>query len=402
MCIRGELLHDSGEVADSMEAYRQAVQLAQSDSERVSAWIGLVAGMRIADRYDEGLEMLDSAEKAASGLGLDTELSRIHHLRGNLYFPLGRIEDCKKQHELALEFAQRVHSLEDEARALGGLGDAYYAQGRMRTAHEHFQRCVSLCRAHGFGRIEVANLSMAAITRVYFDPLHLVADAAISAIDAATKVAHQRAEVIAQNCALLSLTDMGELDRAKGHLARLEALVRHLGARRFEVTGSVYRARIALMENERAGVLELLRNVMKISRDTGVGFAGPRVLGTLAMATRDPEERQQALQDGEDILRSGAVGHNHFLFYRDAIEASLSAGDRDGAKRYAAALEDYTRPEPLPWTDFFIARGRALAAFGRGDRHEATTAALERLRDEAERLGLVIALPAIERALVTA
>ncbi len=401
-CFRGELLHDSGEVADSMEAYRQAVQLAQSDSERVSAWIGLVAGMRMTDRYDEGLDILDSAEQAASGLGLDTELARIHHLRGNLYFPLGRIEDCKKQHELALEFARRAHSLEDEARALGGLGDAYYAQGRMRTAHEHFQRCVGLCRDHGFGRIEVANLSMAAITRVYFDPLHVVADAANAAIEAATKVAHERAEVIAQNCALLALTDLGDLHRAKGHLARLEVLVRHLGARRFEVTGSVYRARIALMEDKRTGVLGLLRNAMKVSRDTGVGFAGPRVLGTLAMATRDPEEREQALKDGEALLRAGAVGHNHFLFYRDAVEASLGAGDWDGAERYAAALEDYTRSEPLPWTDFFMARGRALAAFGRGDRDEATTVALERLRDEAERLGLVSALPAIEKALVTA
>jgi tetratricopeptide (TPR) repeat protein len=385
-----------------MEAYRSALQLADSDTERVVAWIGLVAGMRMVDRYDEGLEILDSAEKAALRLGLVLELARIHHLRGNLCFPLGRIEDCQKEHELSLEFAQRALSLENEARALGGLGDAYYAQGRMRTAHEHFQRCVDLCRDHGFGRIEVANLSMAAITRMYFDPLHVVVDAANAAIDAATKIAHERAEVIAQNCALLALTDMGELHRAKEHLARLEALVRHLGARRFEVTGSVYRARIAYMEGQHAGVLELLRNAMKISRDIGVGFGGARVLGTLAMTTHDPEERKQALKGGEEILRSGAVSHNHFLFYRDAIEASLSAGDWVSVERYATALEDYTRSEPLPWTDFFIARGRALAAFGRGGRDEATTVKLERLRDETERLGLKSGLPAIEKALVAA
>ena len=70
--------------------------------------------------------------------------------------------------------------------------------------------------------------------------------------------------------------------------------------------------------------------------------------------------------------------------------------------RYAAALEDYTRAEPLPLSDFFIARGRALAAFGRGRRDAALAAELERLRHDADRVGLRIALPALETALTDA
>ncbi|HEX9583112.1 MAG TPA: hypothetical protein VGB36_01245, partial [Gammaproteobacteria bacterium] len=61
--------------------------------------------------------------------------------------------------------------------------------------------------------------------------------------------------------------------------------------------------------------------------------------------------------------------------------------------------EDYTRDEPLPWTDFFIARGRALAAFGRGRRDEVTMQALRRLHDQAARTGLRVALPALASAL---
>ena len=30
----------------------------------------------------------------------------------------------------------------------------------------------------------------------------------------------------------------------------------------------------------------------------------------------------------------------------------------------------FAAPEPLPWTDFYVARGRALAAWGRGEREE--------------------------------
>ena len=67
-----------------------------------------------------------------------------------------------------------------------------------------------------------------------------------------------------------------------------------------------------------------------------------------------------------------------------------------------SSLEAYTRPEPLPWTDFFIARGRALAALGRGRDDAAHSAALIRLQYEGQRLGLMTALPAIEAALAGA
>ena len=401
-CFHGELLHDKGEIAASMDAYHDSIRSAQSEPDRVSAWIGLASGMRIADRYDEALELLDQAEAAASTHGLTSELARIHHLRGNLYFPLGRIEDCQKQHEFALKFAQKARSSENEARALGGLADAYYAQGRMRTAHGHLQRCVDLCREHGFGRIEVANLPMVAHTRIYFEPLHLVVDAALVAIEAAKKVAHERAEVVAQNGLLAALTDMGELDRAKEHCVRLEALLQHLGARRFEVSRLTYLARIMRAEGKHAEALERLREAMKISRDTGVRFFGPRVLGLLAATTDDPGERKQALEEGEELLRAGAVSHNHFWFYRDAMDATLGIGDWDSVERYAASLDEFTRPEPLTWTDFFVARNRALAAFGRGERDKEIIHELQRLCDEAERVGFKIASPALEEALTTA
>ena len=358
--------------------------------------------MRMEDRYDQALETLGQAEAAVATHGLTSELARIHHLRGNLYFPLGRIEDCKEQHKLALGFAQDAHSLENEARALGGLGDAYYAQGRMRTGYEHFHRCVDLCVENGFGKIEVANRPMAAWTHLYFDPMHVVVDAAVQAIEAATRVAHERAEVIAQNCLAAALTDMGELDRAKEHCARQDVLVQHLGARRFEVTTLTYHARIVRMEDKRAEALGLLRKAMKVSRETGIRFYGPRVLGTLAATTDDPHERRKALEEGEQILDSGAVGHNHFWFYRDAMEASLQVGEWDSVERYAESLEAFTRPEPLPWSDFFIAHGRALAAFGRGKRDEVTIKELRRLRDEAEKLDLKTAMPALEEALAEA
>ncbi len=77
----------------------------------------------------------------------------------------------------------------------------------------------------------------------------------------------------------------------------------------------------------------------------------------------------------------------------------MKSGDWDEVERYATALEDYTRPEPLPSSDFFIARGRALAAHGRGSRDDKTMQELKRLRDEGERVGLKTAISALDEAL---
>jgi hypothetical protein len=81
------------------------------------------------------------------------------------------------------------------------------------------------------------------------------------------------------------------------------------------------------------------------------------------------------------------------------MEVSLEMEQWDEADRYAQALEDYTRAETLPRCDFFISRGRALAAHGRGKQDHETEAELRRLLDQAGRAGLIIALSALEAAL---
>ena len=120
------------------------------------------------------------------------------------------------------------------------------------------------------------------------------------------------------------------------------------------------------------------------------------------MITEDPDQRRWALEQGEQVLGRGCVFHNYFWFYRDAIEVALKTADWAGLERYASALERFTAAEPVPWTSFFIARGRALAAHGQGRHDQATLRELRRLRDEAAAAGFRSALPALERAVAAA
>ena len=398
-CFQGEILHDLGLMAESRAAYERALEAAADDRQRAPVWLGLAGVKRVTEDLDGAFADLERAQAAAERHDLGEQRAHIHFLRGNLHFPRGNIEGCLAEHEESLRLAREIGSPELEAQALGGLGDAEYVRGRMISAHRHLQRCVELAAEHGFGRIEVANRSQIAHTMLYFDPQETVFDAALAAAEAARRVGHLRAELNGRAAALFATSTLGALDRLKVVAEEITALVRRLGARRFLQSCLLYQGKAALAEGRRQEALELIREAFALSRETGLGFHGPTVLGGLAEAVEDPDERRRALAEGEAILGQGAVSHNYLRFYPLAIDTLLDLGDWDEAERYAAALEDYTRAEPLPWSDFFIARGRALSAIGRGRSDEGTRQELDRLRDEAHRLDYRTALPAIEQAL---
>jgi hypothetical protein len=62
-------------------------------------------------------------------------------------------------------------------------------------------------------------------------------------------------------------------------------------------------------------------------------------------------------------------------------------------------LENYARPEPLPWSDFVAARARALAAHGRGDGGDGLKKELGRLQRQAADARMHVAKAAIDAAL---
>ena len=133
--------------------------------------------------------------------------------------------------------------------------------------------------------------------------------------------------------------------------------------------------------------------------EIGEGFGGPIALGARALTAAGDGERRDAIARGEAMLDAGSLSHNHLWFRRDAIDASLAAREWDEALRHAAALERYAAAEPLPWSDFFVARARALADAGRG---RPDPAALGALRDRGVSLQLSGGLPALDAAIASA
>lgn len=398
-CLVGRLQLDLGRAGAARDAFATALNLASDDASRCEAHLGLAEGMRLSDQLDDALVELTAAEAAASALGRPADLASIHHLRGNILFPLGRVEECVAEHRAALDHARRSGSPDLEVKALGGIGDGEYVRGRMISAHQAFVRCCEVARQHGFQRIEAANLAMVGFMGFLMLDLAQAERDAEAVLELTRRTGHQRPAIIAQHvasmCALMRL----DLAEAEARSLAASAVTERIGAWRFEAENKLWLAESRLLAGERAQALEIGNAAMAISRETAIGFMGPAVLGLIAWATSSTAEREAALTEAEALLARGAVSHNHLIFRRYAIEAALESADWDAAERHADALCAYTAAEPLPWAELIAARGRALAANGpNAQTGPATTAELTRVRDEIARCGLLALLPAMEAA----
>lgn len=398
--MRARMLLDGGRAQEAIAAASETLDHAVTPAECAASLILQAAAMRIVDRADAALAALAEAEPLARAAGSELDLARLHHLRGGFYFVLGRSADCLREHEAALAHARAAGSVEAEANALSGLGDAGYVSGRMRTAQERFRVCVQLAQDNGLGRIEVANKHMLGWTLHYLGRFDEALAAGEDAVAMAEQVSAQRTEAAArQTIAYTQGWLMGQLAPAHEHLDRALPLVRALGAARFEAQNLVFRALLELRAGQRERAQALARDALAYCRITAMGFIGPTALGVLAQITTDSAERQQALAEGEALLAQGSISHNHFDFHACAIDASLEARDCDGVLRYCAALERYTAAEPIPWSDLAIARGRLLARHGRGETGTELTKALQALREQTARLGFTVWLPALDAAM---
>ncbi|WP_028222870.1 adenylate/guanylate cyclase domain-containing protein [Paraburkholderia oxyphila] len=398
-CCKGELQRDLGDIAGSIATWRAALAAAPDDASLCRCQLGLAEGLRVSEGLDEALDLLEAAQRIAERDDLVAELASLHYLRGNIFFPLGKIDACGAEHERGLAFARRLGLPEAEARALGGLADAAYAQGRMRTAFRHFSDCVALSREHGFGRIEVANRPMQGFSRIYLNDAREAREDAVAAARAAELIGQPRAQLLCETLGVFACCELGDAQGARVHLEQEMRVIRQLGARRFEVQNREMQARVWLADGRRGEAVKALREALAISREVGTQFCAPKALSALACAVDENDERARLLAEGENLLRLGAVGHNHLWFYRDAIEAMLSARDPAGVLRYASALENYTRHEPLPWAELFAARGRALARALQQPTDEAVRCELERVRTGLLQAGFRYYLAAVDAAL---
>ncbi len=200
------------------------------------------------------------------------------------------------------------------------------------------------------------------------------------------------------------LGSLVNIERCNLQAAREEAdrgtgLARRLGASHFTAQGLCWLAKISAAEQRLDEAREHIDEAISILRDVGMGFFGPLVLGNAARFADDTAQRAKLLGEAEAVLQKGCVSHNYFWFYRESIETALERAQWSEAERYCRSLEDYASNEPLPWSDLFVARGRALAKHGQGERGADLAAELNRVASVLKHAEFTAHLPPVKAAL---
>lgn len=398
-CLLGELLLQLGRTHDALTAFREALDFAIDQAGRGNAYFGIASALRIMDRHEEALEALDRAEQAF-GAQLEAHMkARIYSLRGNLCFPLGRVDACLQAHEQAQRYAKEAGTPLELARALGGMGDAWYQRGRIVSAHRSFQRCIDEARRHGLTSVMLANLPMLAVTHQYCCELEAATRVYEEAMELVQRVGDLRGELLVHLVASSTLLLRGRTEESREHAKRTVEHAERLGARRFHAEGLGLIGHSYVLQGDRAEGRRLAEEAIAIARETGMAYCGPVLLGILARATDDFRQRADALREGEALLADGSVSHSYFEFYANAIEVSLDAQAWSDARRYAQALGDYTREEPVPMSNLVIERGLVLADIGEGRKTDRTVSALNALLARCREAQTIALAKRIESAL---
>ena len=136
----------------------------------------------------------------------------------------------------------------------------------MRTAFEHFSRCVELSREHGLGRIEVANRSMVGFSRMYLNEARQAREDGMAATRAAALVGQPRAEMLGETAGVHVALELGDVEETRLHLDREMRLIRQLGARRFEAQNLEVQGRLLIQTNERDAPSGAARSAGDLSR----------------------------------------------------------------------------------------------------------------------------------------
>ena len=349
-CLLGELQTRTGHTHDAIATLREVIDLRPDALMEARARLALANALRILDRYDEALEALERAETVLAGHERPELLARVWSLRGNIRFPRGEIEECLVAHERRLpgrgrparRWMRRGLLAASAMRCFSAAG----CGARATISRSAWWRRASMGRSGLRSRMRRCSRSRARSAARCGRGLEDCRDRGRGCALRRPALGGARAAIEA----MISHVPR----RLRAHAAGLRPRARAraaLGARRFEAELMALQGHAI---GELGGVADaqvLLQRASSLALEVARTYCGPWCLGVQALHTPNVERARELLAQGEALLAAGCVSHNHLEFRRVAIEFGLRHGDMREVRRHAAALRDYTKDEPLAWSD---------------------------------------------------
>jgi class 3 adenylate cyclase/tetratricopeptide (TPR) repeat protein len=392
----GKLQRDLGQGEPALAAYEIAVEQAGDARQTLLGTIGLAACNRLLGRVKDALEQAETAMNSPALADDKLLQAELQHLRGNLHFAAGNLEDCRIAHQAALAAADQAQSKEWRIRALGGMGDLGYASGTTETARRYFDECVTLADREGLLRVATANRCMLADCRLF----SLDVTGAFKDLDAALASARQIGdrylEMFALQCISFVHLITGHDEEGAVSVEPALELSRALKSERYTYVLLATKAATAGITMSSAERMRHCQEALELAERTSMAFGGPLVLAITAQC--EPDEAKQAawIARGEELLPRSPLAHNQILFRRHAIDWAIGRRLWPEARRFAEQLRDFTAArEPIPYVDFVVGRAMAIADLAERPGDTAAQRRLSALRDQARAHDLRFAFPAL-------
>lgn len=350
----GEAHAKMGQMNQARQAYERARRCAPDDVSRLKAIVALAGVLNVLEDLaaEEGLinQAWPLAVQTAMQTGAQASLAALHYLKGNLYFPRGDVAQSRMHHNHAMDLARQAGEVRLQAQALSGLGDSYYAEGLMSTAHDHFLRCLQLCDAHGLRDIEASNRFMLATTQIYLCQTASALTHAQASAELARRVGNRRAEIVSRLTASWVLLGQGQAREALLHIDQGLINSRAIGALRFESFLQEAQARALWALGDELSAQRTIESALEgVERLKLHAFIGPWVMGTWALLHHQDARSLHMLQRAAEQVQQGCVAHNIYRFHACAMEVHVLAGRYDAALRIGQAWLQRTGHEPTPW-----------------------------------------------------
>lgn len=346
LLAKARLSCDGGDLNDAVATCRRALDLASDAALRVRMLVCLATLLKRRSEFDRAAVQLREASRIAEGHALSSHhLAELEHEWGNIMFMRGRAGECRRHHERARAHAERTDDRRLQAVALGGLGDAYYTEGKARSAHRCFESCVRLAESGGLTSIAIAHRPMVAFTGFMLNPGSDAVSALRHAIAEARRWKSAYHELLAHAMLAEVLLIALRLEEAEAQMHRTAELQRRCGGDRFAPDMHYVEALWHLANGAaEAALASALDGVRRYGNDA---YLGPSFQAVLAVSCEDEAMADRALAAGEALIRRGSMLHNRLNVALHGCASYWRRGDRERARALLERARRRFGVEPL-------------------------------------------------------
>lgn len=308
-----QLLRDQGELDAAIAACQQAYDSAEDAGLQVRSLVRSATLLKRRVQLDRAASQLRLASRIAEEQAVPNKImAELEHEWGNNMFTRGDADKCRQHHLRAQSFAKEDNDLRMQAVALGGLGDACYADSNLGSAYRYFLQCIEMAESADLTLIAIAHKPMTGYIDILLNP----GDETITRLYETTAEARRWKSAQHEILGLLHLAEAlvlaMRLDEAKSQLQRIDELLSTFGGHRF--APDVLYVETALQWAEGAPDAAYQQALEAVRLYGADPYMGSTFQGLLAALSDDEKVAEKAINLGENLLRQGCPAHNWVSF----------------------------------------------------------------------------------------